>query len=209
MWSVDNEKIKGALFNGAFWSSAAYCTSNFIGEDQRGLSAVAYGDDVHLVYIENETATKIYRYVKRTYGSGWGSEVVVKNITGASGNVKSISLTVDSSNGNLWMWFNTTDHKIAYRKYVASTGNWDTSDTYPFGDLFTSPYYITTSYQVHNNKIPTYWQEGTLAPYNLLFDYFSVDTTAPAVSVLSPENQTYVVSDVALTFNQPLGLATA
>jgi len=98
------------------------------------------------------------------------------------------------------MWFNTTDHKIAYRKYVASTGNWDTSDTYPFGDLFTSPYYITTSYQVHNNKIPTYWQEGTLAPYNLLFDYFSVDTTAPAVSVLSPENQTYVVSDVALTF---------
>jgi len=200
MWSLDNGKIKGAIYNGAFWGGAVSCTSNFIGEDQWGLSAVAYGDDVHLVYIGNETATKIYRYVKRTYGSGWGSETVVKNVTGASGDVRSISLTVDASNGDLWMWFNTTDGKIAYRKYVASTSSWDTNDTYPFADLFTSPYYITTSYQVRNNKIPTYWQEGTATPYDLVFDYFTVDTTSPAVSVLSPENKTYAAEDVSLTF---------
>jgi len=200
MWSLDDGKVKGALYNGAFWGSVATCTSDYIGNDQRGLSAVAYGDDVHLAYIENETATKIYRYVKRTYGSGWGSETVVKNVTGASGNLGSISLTVDPSNGNLWMWFNTTDNKIAYRKYVASTSSWDTNDTYPFGDTFTSPYYITTSYQVRNNKIPTYWQEGTATPYDLLFDYFTVDTTSPAISVLSPENKTYAVQDVSLTF---------
>ncbi|MCW4052465.1 MAG: hypothetical protein NWE78_04555, partial [Candidatus Bathyarchaeota archaeon] len=200
MWSFDNEKIRGSLFNGAFWGVATDCTSNFVGKDQWGVSAVAYGDDVHLVYIENQTATKIYRHVKRTYGSGWGSEIVVKNVTGASGDLKSISLTVDSSNGDLWMWFNTTDDKIAYRKYVASTSSWSTSDTYPFGDSFTSPYYITSSYQVRNNKIPTYWQEGTSTPYYLLFDYHTVDNIKPNLQVLSPESRTYAVSDVALTF---------
>jgi len=200
MWfSMDNAKTRGSLYNGAFWGVAADCTSNYNYDEIRGLSAVSYGDDVHLVYIENETATKIYRHVKRTYGSGWGPETVVKNVTAASGNSGSITLTVDSNNGDLWMWFNTTDNKIAYRKYVASTSSWDTNDTYPFGDSFTFPYYITTSYQVRNKKILAYWQEGTLTPYYLLFDYLT-DTTAPTVSVQSPTNQTYAATTVALNF---------
>jgi hypothetical protein len=200
MWfSMDNAKTRGSLYNGAFWGVAADCTSNYNYDEIRGFSAVSYGDDVHLVYIENETATKIYRHVKRTYGSGWGPETVVKNVTGASGNSGSITLTVDSNNGDLWMWFNTTDNKIAYRKYVASTSSWDTNDTYPFGDSFTFPYYITTSYQVRNKKILAYWQEGTLTPYYLLFDYLT-DTTAPTVSVQSPTNQTYAATTVALNF---------
>ncbi|MCZ2809702.1 MAG: hypothetical protein O2V44_10145, partial [Candidatus Bathyarchaeota archaeon] len=200
MWSLDDEKIRGALYDGTDWESAENCTSNLVGEDQRGLCAVAYGDDVHLVYIENETATKIYRYVKRTYGSGWGNETVVKNVTGASGDHASIGLTVDQSKGDLWMWFNTTDNKIAYRKYVASTSSWDTNDTYPFGDSFTSPYYITTSYQVYNNKIPVYWQEGTTTPYDLVFDYLTADTVPPYIEILSPENTTYAETDVSLSF---------
>jgi len=198
MWSLENGKIRGALYNGTYWESAENCTSDFIGEDQYGACAVAYGDDVNLVYIGNETATKIYRYVKRTYGSGWGNETVVKNVTGASGNLGSISLTVDPSNGDLWMWFNTTDNRIAYRKYVASTSNWAANDTYPFGDSFTSPYHITASYQVHNGTIPTYWQEGTTTPYDLVFDY--LDTMPPDIEILSPEDKTYAVSDVPLSF---------
>ncbi len=200
MWSIDNGKIRGSLYNGAFWGSAADCSSNYIGEDSRGLSAVSYGDDVHLAYIGNETATKIYRHVKRTYGSGWGPETIVKNATGASENRGSISLTVDSNNGNLWMWFNTTDNKIASRKYTALTSSWETDDAYPFGDLFTFPYYITTSYQVRNNKILAYWQEGTTMPYDLVFSYFAVDTIQPNISILSPIDKTYAVADVPLTF---------
>jgi len=200
MWlSMDNAKIKGSLYNGAFWGVAADCSSNYVYDEIRGLSAVSYGDDVHLVYIGRETATKIYRHVKRTYGSGWGPETVVKNVTGASGNSGSISLTVDSNDGDLWMWFNTTDNKIAYRKYTALTNSWETDDAYPFGDLFTFPYYITTSYQVRNKKILAYWQEGTTTPYYLLFDYLT-DTTAPTVSVQSPTNQTYAATTVALNF---------
>ncbi|MDH5770410.1 MAG: hypothetical protein OEZ25_03890, partial [Candidatus Bathyarchaeota archaeon] len=198
MWTMDEGKIRGALYNGTDWESAEDCTFNLLGEDEKGACAVAYGDDVHLAYIGNETVTKIYRYVKRTYGSGWGSETVVKNVTGASGDQRSISLTVDPSNGDLWMWFNTTDNKIAYRKYVASTSSWDTNDTYPFGDSFTSPYYITASYQVYNNTIPTYWQEGTTTPYDLVFDY--LDTMPPQIEILSPEDKTYAVADVPLTF---------
>jgi len=198
MWTMDEGKIRGALYNGTAWKSAEDCTFNLLGEDQNGACAVAYGDDVHLAYIGNETVTKIYRYVKRTYGSGWGSETVVKNVTGASGTQGSISLTVDPSNGDLWMWFNTTDNRIAYRKYVASTSSWATNDTYPFGVSFTSPYYITASYQVYNNTIPTYWQEGTTTPYDLVFDY--LDTMPPNIEILSPENKTYAVSDVPLSF---------
>jgi hypothetical protein len=200
MWTIDEAKIKGTLYNGTNWESAEDCTFDILGEDEKGACAVAYGDDVHLVYIGNETATKIYRYVKRTYGSGWGSETVVKNVTEASGNQGSISLTVDQNNGDLWMWFNTTDNKIAYRKYVASTSSWETNDTYPFGDSFTSPYCITASYQVYNNKIPVYWQEGTTTPYDLVFDYLTADTVAPKIEILSPENMTYAETDVSLSF---------
>jgi hypothetical protein len=122
----------------------------------------------------------------------------VKNVTGAMGDQASIGLTLDPDNGDLWMWFNTTDNNIAFRKYLTSTGIWDANDTYPFGDSFTSPYYITTSYQVRNNKILAYWQEGTAPPYDLVFDCLTVDIVPPIITVLQPQNKIYATKDVPL-----------
>jgi len=98
-WTDAGVPFAGKLYDGSAWGSQeAVTTSN--NNICFGHSLAAIGDDVHLAF-ETATTNEI-RYVKRTYGSGWGSEVYLATMSTGS---QFPTLTVEPTSGiMLIMW---------------------------------------------------------------------------------------------------------
>jgi len=168
--------VYGQLWTGS-WGGEEAITGNNPATSTYSFSAVNYGDDVHIVY-DAVTSRNIIHH-KRTYGSGWGGGTTVRT----GGGDRGISLTVNTANGDLYVFYTSDSTKLQYRKYTASTSSWGTSDI----DLFTgrvNVLYPVAFYMVQNNKIGIIWQEGNSSPYTIIFGLLTLNT-APTNDQLS------------------------
>ena len=187
VFAYSGTKLYGRLWNGTGWgdeetvsSSNSYAGNSF--------SAVAYGDDVHVTFLK-ETDYDIL-HIKRTYGSGWGSEITVQSsVTGNS----YPQLSVDD-NGKLycfWMGSPETDHGY-FKKYT--DGSWDTNPTDWINESTNQLYQYYSdmcSYKADNGYISYIYLTNYTAPYNVTFAYINTEYSYIFGTNNSVSNGTY------------------
>jgi len=187
--------IKGKLWSGSSWgdeeSISSVATPNI--ESYYGwCTTVAEGDDIHLVYTKVTSYDLVY--IKRTYGTGWGSEVTVQSATTST----TLPVLAKQTNNDLicfWAGSPTADH-IYYKKRVS--GTWDTNPTDWIDE--------STDHLKANSKLTCYYTEysyiglayltKTASPYNVRFAFLSLgvavsvsDSAVGGESVTRPERQ--------------------
>ena len=160
--------VKAKLWSGSAWGDEeSASTSNLNYGDYH--SAVAEGDDVHLVFLKL-TAHDII-YVKRTYSSSsWSSEATVY----ASAHQYSAPvLSINATNNKLycfWAGAPTANH-IYYKKCVS--GTWDSSPTdWITESSLTSNDRLTCFYQAYASKIGLVYMT---TPTTIRFGYLALN----------------------------------
>lgn len=126
------EVLKGVLWNGSTLGSVEDVTTtdmdyvgDVLGAPFALFSAVAFGNDVHLVFTSISNQIK---YVKRSYATGtWSSEELLQsNVARRTAPV----LSVHDADGKLFcFWIGTPDDHTIYYKVRSVAGIWDTSPT--------------------------------------------------------------------------------
>lgn len=170
--------ILGALTNGSIGTGNAQvgsqetCTSS---NANSGLhSTVNEGDHVHLVFLR---ATDYYiRYVKRTYGVGWGSESTVQaSATSTSDPV----LSIDINNYLYCFWAGSpTANHIYYKKCVG--GTWDADPTdWITETALTANNRLTCYYKYYDSIIGLGYMTGTASPYTIKHNHLTVPPIVP------------------------------
>jgi hypothetical protein len=183
--------IFGRLYNGANFGSQENATTSFLFANMIFSSAVAYGDDVYLVFVQPNTLNM--NFVERAASTGtWSSEVTVQPGTTtyclSAGKLlypcSAPALSIDGS-GNLYLFwmgepsFNT----VYYREYHASTSVWDTNPT-----VFTTEtsIYDNRNIMVYATDFGGYlgvtYEAGSQSPYDIRFAFLNLSptTTTPA-----------------------------
>jgi hypothetical protein len=173
-----NAQVYGQLWTGSWGSEETVSTSNCINSDEAFyISAVNEGDHVHLVFLKVSTYNIIY--LKRTYGTGWGSEVIVRSATTAT---TGMNLAIDTATNNLfcfWAGSPTADH-IYYKKCIA--GTWDTDPTDWINestDHLTTNYDLVCFYKDYASKIGLEYMTKTASPYNVKFEVYTLEGAPP------------------------------
>ncbi|MBA7507053.1 hypothetical protein ES706_05769 [subsurface metagenome] len=164
----------GKLWSGSSWGDEETTMSKSY--DGYAHSAVAEGDNVHLVFLHYDLTPGI-RYNKRTYGTGWGTGVTVQ----ADGvDEMAPVLSIDTASGDLYCFWagSPAADMIYYKKQVS--GSWDadptlwqdeTSDGFPYGWYC----FLTCFYQAYNYKIGLLYTTKTGSPYNVKFDFLQLE----------------------------------
>jgi len=168
-------KFYGRLWNGSSWESQeAVSLSNSV----YGLyySVVAKGDDVHLVFQKDIDYHILY--IKRSYGVGWGSEIIVQPSL-----VKYLApvLSIDDS-GTLycfWMGLPAADH-VYYKRCV--DGIWDT-DPVDWVDE-TADHLghaaLSCDYRAYNGYVALVYLTGVEAPFNVRHAFMELELPPPS-----------------------------
>ena len=169
-----NYPLKGRLYTGTWGAEEAVSTSNI----QSGPapvsdyhSAVALGDDVYVTLLV--TSSNNIVSVKRTYGTGWGSEVTVQSaVTSTSAPV----LSGNPANNELYVFWagSPTANHIYYKKYRG--GSWDASpsDWINEGTLPDNQG-LTCFYQSYGSRIGLAYRTKAGNPYNIKFAYLTLN----------------------------------
>jgi hypothetical protein len=156
------ETIKAKRWNGSAWGSevATTSTTNY----GFSYSAVAEGDDVHLVFL---TTTNKIVYTKYSYSSNsFGSETILSS---ASVTLFPV-ISIDAATNDLYVFWALSNH-IYYRKYTASTGTWETAVDWidESAEVLTGADRLTCFYQAYGNYIGLLYLTKTSSPYNVKF----------------------------------------
>jgi hypothetical protein len=160
--------VYGKLYDSG-WSSEETITSKSV----RGIafSGVADGDDVYLTYTSRENALLTeHRYLKRTYGVGWGSEEVLRN-TGYYEYYAQLSRDADTG----ILYFICIEDTTVYL-YRNVAGTWEEAvswilneDTSALGAL-APPTCVYLPPEKQGRHIPVAWTAGDSdGPWNLRF----------------------------------------
>jgi hypothetical protein len=185
-------QIKGKLWNGVVWSAEETCTtSNIIEQYAAGYETWSRGvtvdseDNIHLIfvdYVEDATyPTFSYnlRYVKRTYGVGWGAETVVeadilyKNVSPA--------ITLYNNEPHIF-WTSSPAKNVIFRKVLDEDGYWsrvtyyveEVTDTIPNVDYYGYDSVINAFPKLYGNKIGLMWISNPSGIYKLKFGFKSI-----------------------------------
>jgi hypothetical protein len=160
--------VKSKCWDGSSWGTEQSITSST--QDDYAYSAVAQGDDVHLVFLKVTSYDIIY--VKYTYDSdSWGAEATVQ----ASATEDSYpSLSINTANNNLYcFWISSpTDNHVYYKKRAGITWDSDPTDwidesTDTIGSTMRQE--ITSFYQALGQKIGAAYMTKVASPYNVRF----------------------------------------
>ena len=172
VYASSGSPIKGQLWNSTAWGSEESVSSSNIALVYSCFSAVSlYNDDIHLVFIKYSFPHPII-HVKRTYGTGWGSETIVRS----SARTVGVSLIFEVPVNKLWAIFVTSDYDIAYRACTLypTPSEWDSTDLIlRDGTSSENPTYPNAFYKYQDDKIIVIWNEGTSSPYSLMFEAFA------------------------------------
>jgi hypothetical protein len=169
VYAYSGSTMRAKRWDGSAWGTERETTSaNYWGERH---SAVAEGDDVHLVFLK-DTGYDIL-YVKYTYSAdSFGAETTVQ--AGATGTSAPV-ISRDASN-NLyvfWAGYPTANH-IYYRKYTASTSTWETVvDWITETETLTGNDRLTCFYNVYGGFVGLVYMTLKATPYNVKFAYLT------------------------------------
>ena len=190
--------IKARYWNGAAWGTEVGTTSAI--QYYYYYSAVAQGDNVHLVFLKASTYDIIY--TKYSYASNSFSAEKVLQSTATTSSAPVIS--IDPSTNDLyvfWAGYPKPSH-IYYRKYTASTDTWEiTVDWIAETETLTYNDCLTCFYQAYSSKIGLLYTTGTASPYNVKFAYLSLNTAPNAPTLNSPAASRRFNPGASVTFS--------
>jgi hypothetical protein len=202
VYAYPGSTVKAQVWNGSAWGTEVATTSVIYQGYYH--SAVAQGDDVHLVFLKSTGYDIIY--TKYTYSSNsFGSETTL--VAGATSTSAPV-ISINPSTNDLyvfWAGYPTSNH-IYYRKYTASTGTWETTvDWIAETETLTGNDRLTCFYKAYDSKIGLMYMTKTASPYNVKFLCINRapivgDVTVP-VAVYA--NQYFTVN---VTVNDPDGI---
>lgn len=168
--------VQGRLWDGSSWGGIESVSTSL--NDDYQVSAVAYNDDIHVVFVK--VAPKAPIHVKRTFGIGWGAE------TNLGGSIISEFPEICANwNGDVYvMWaMQPTAYHIYYLKYTNATDSWDTTVVVP-NDWVTETAMYSAQYSTSPNapdgKIGFLYRQGTLATHYVKYVYLNAP---PSISV--------------------------
>ena len=160
-------KAFGKLWDGSSFGSEEQCSQY---NTELGLcKSRSYGDDVYIVYERKGTGDIYLR--KRTYGTGWGSEVFVAHRTGSPYG----RLTFTIVDGTVYIFVCSDDRtKISLYTYDGDSVSGES-------DLFSGEENVRWLYSFFN-KMERYagvhWISGSSSPYNKRFGALAFPSTA-------------------------------
>jgi len=170
IYAYDSATVRAQRWNGTAFDAAEVHTtlSIFYGYEY---SAVAQGDDVHLVFLKS-TGYDIM-YTKYTYSNNsFSAETTLQ--AGATSSSAPV-LSIDTATNDLyvfWAGYPTANH-IYYRKYTASTDTWEDRVDWITETALTGNNLLTCFYQAGGNSIGLVYMTGTT--YNVVFAYLPLN----------------------------------
>jgi hypothetical protein len=176
VYTADTETIRAKRWDGSSWGSETATTSSIRSAEH--FSAVAQGDDVHLVFLKVTGYDIIYTKYSYTNNS-FGTETTL--LSGATGYSAPV-ISIDSLTNDLYVFWTSypASNHIYYRKYTASTGQWETTvDWKTETETLTYDDRLTCFYRAYDSKIGLMYMTMTTSPYNVKFAFLSV---IPAVA---------------------------
>jgi len=162
---IDNVIWNGTGFGALENASVSNVSNGYFAR----FSAVAVGNDVHLVFLNKSNGQIVY--VKRTWGSGWGTEQVL-NVT--SDDSSSPTLTAGPA-GDLYVTWCDNLNNIYYMVYNHTTSSWASAPTLLTHDNsgFPTNDRQNVFYSVTNKVLGVEYLKNTV-PYTVAFAYINV-----------------------------------
>ena len=178
--------VHAKRWDGSSWGEER--SVGHIGTAQAYHSAVAEGDDVHIVYQSKYGSPVIYRfyYAKYDYSSNdFTSDVLIAD------DVPQYSAPVlcRTSQGDLYCFWAENNH-IYYKK--CHNGTWDSDPTDWIDETsegLTKEERITVFYNDYNSKIGLAYMTKTSSPYNVKFAYLTTGILKVITDALSLADQ--------------------
>jgi len=151
--------LNGRLWTGSNWSEEETASTSPLNNNWYAFSAVAFHDDVHVVFVTGSNLI----YIKRVYSTGWTPEETVRfGSEGIDIGWLGVSLTIDARNGDMWAFFSNHQPSpngwVKYRRYVASTRAWSQID-FDLASDRNYPMRPSASYQVQESEVCVVWTE--------------------------------------------------
>jgi len=194
VYAYDGATVKAKRWDGSAWGTEKTTTSAILFGQYH--SAVAQGDDVHIVFLKS-TGYDIL-YVKYTYATdSFGTEVTVK--AGAT-SASAPALNIDSTNKLYCFWATKTTgtpagataNHIYYQTSTDGGATW--SATTDWIDESIEVLYLanrlTCFYKQYDNYIGLEYMTKTASPYNVRFDFLTLPDTTPPTYSLNSTNST-------------------
>jgi hypothetical protein len=158
-------------WSGSAWGTEVATTSAIY--YSRSYSAVAQGDDVHLVFLKS-TGYDIL-YTKYAYSSNsFGTETTLQTVAVSS---PAPVISINPLTNDLyvfWAGYPTGNH-IYYKKYTASSGTWEnTVDWIAETETLTDNNRLTCFYQAYGSKIGLLYMTSAASPYNIKFVFLQL-----------------------------------
>jgi hypothetical protein len=209
VYAYDGATVRAKKWDGSAWGTEVATTS----ATRYGYyhSAVAQGDDVHIVFLKNSGYDILY--VKYTYSSNsFGTETTL--VAGATSTSTPV-LSIDTSTNDLYVFAATkttgtpsgwTAEHIYYIKYTASSGTWGSWTNWidETTEVLYSADRLTCFYKAYDSKIGLVYMTKTASPFNVKFAYLSLVaavtvtvTDSVGLSDAALCNKTFAVSDSA------------
>jgi hypothetical protein len=169
IYSYGGVTVKAKAWNGSAWGTEVATASAIY--DGSYHSAVAQGDDVHLVFLKyspNDITYTKYMYSANSFGA----ETILKAATAYS---PAPVLTIDKSN-NLhvfWAGYPTSNH-IFYIEYYALTGTWGILVDWLSETALSSNTALTSFYMDYGGQIGLVYTAGSTIPYDVKFALISL-----------------------------------
>jgi hypothetical protein len=202
IYAASGLTVKAKAWTGSGWLSEV-ATASIIASFQ-DFSAVAQGDDVHLVFCQQTTNN--YIYTKYDYASNsFGAETTL--VSGAEASYSNPKISIDSTKNNLYVFAATkttgtpagwTANHIYYCMYDASTGTWSSWIDWidESGETLTYADHLTSFYQSYGNYIGLLYMTKTASPYNIKFAFLSVIVPVAETIVAKNFPMDYLASPV-------------
>jgi hypothetical protein len=191
--------VTARRWDGSSWGTAVSTT--YAVKYYYAFSAVAAGDDVHLVYTKySSTSPTDLIYQKYVYASNsFTSAVAVDSISTDSCPV----ISRNPSNDDLyvfWAGYPTANH-IYYKKY--SGGSWGSRvDWIDESATGMTNSFLTCFYNVYTNRIGVMYMTKTSSPYNVKFAFIKTVNSVPnAPTLQNPSANARFNPSAAVTFS--------
>jgi hypothetical protein len=164
--------VKARAWDGSAWLTEVATVSAI--DDDYAFSAVAQGDNVHLVFLKYLTWDILY--VKYSYTSNsLSSELTLQPATTST---SAPVLSIDPDTGDLYVFWagSPTSNHIYYRKYNASTGVWEPAVDWidESEEVLTDNDRLTTFYNMLAKYLGLAYMTKTASPYNVKYTFLPV-----------------------------------
>jgi hypothetical protein len=187
--------IRARRWDGSAWGTEVTTTS--AAYKMAYYSAVAQGDDVHLVFLKNTGYDIIY--TKYSYASNSFSAETTLQVGATSSSAPVISINPSTNDLCVfWAGYPTSNH-IYYRKYTVSTGQWETAvDWIAETETLTGNDRLTCFYMAYSNSnyMGLVYMTKTASPYNVKFAFLY----GPSAILVSPSSGAVFPTAVNCTF---------